>query len=72
MSSHVMPGSETISQDQRNLVAKRYKTITKAINSEFWNSVSETQHSLYVGSYGRGTAIDTSDLDVLVQLPKSE
>lgn len=25
-----------------------------------------------MGSYGRGTAIDTSDLDVLVQLPKAE
>lgn len=29
-------------------------------------------HSIYVGSYGRGTAIDTSDLDVLIQLPDSE
>ena len=72
MSSFVRQGSETISQDQRGLVAKRYKTITRAINSEFWNSISDTQHSLYVGSYGRGTAIDTSDLDVLVQLPKAE
>lgn len=29
-------------------------------------------HSIYVGSYGRGTAINTSDLDVLIQLPDSE
>jgi len=50
----------------------RYQTVTRAINQEFWNSQSETQHSLYVGSYGRGTAIDTSDLDILVELPESE
>ena len=30
------------------------------------------EHSIYVGSYGRGTAINTSDLDVLIQLPDSE
>ena len=50
----------------------RYKTITKAVNAAFWNSNSETDHSRYVGSYGRGTAINVSDLDVLVELPSSE
>ncbi len=30
------------------------------------------EHSIYVGSYGRGTAINTSDLDVLIELPESE
>ncbi len=56
--------------DVRRRISNRYKTITKAINREFWNIDSETQHSFYVGSYGRGTAIDTSDIDLLVELPQ--
>lgn len=63
---------EVISQEQRSKISGRYKRITKAINMEFWGSTSETAHSLYVGSYGRGTAIDTSDIDILVELPKAE
>lgn len=63
---------EIISADQRSLVSQRYKRITRAVNSEFWSSTSETAHSLYVGSYGRGTAIDTSDIDMLVELPREE
>jgi hypothetical protein len=43
------------------------------LNSEFWNTESETAHSLYVGSYGRNTAIEgISDLDLLFELPYSE
>lgn len=61
---------EPISQDQRSTISLRYKHITKAINIEFWDSMSETDHSFYVGSYGRNTAIDTSDIDILVELPK--
>lgn len=61
-----------IDSDTRSLISKRYKTITKAVNGDFWNSDSETAHSRYVGSYGRGTAINVSDLDVLVELPNSE
>lgn len=57
---------------KRELISKRYKRITKAVNSEFWSSSSETAHSLYVGSYGRGTATADSDLDVLLSLPRSE
>ncbi len=71
MSSHVKQGNHPIDQDTRSLISKRYKRITRAINSEFWNSASETAHSRYVGSYGRGTAITTSDLDVLMELPDS-
>lgn len=61
---------EVISREQRAIISLRYRRITKAINTEFWNSMSETEHSFYVGSYGRGTAIDTSDIDILVELPK--
>ncbi len=62
----------SIDQNTRIIISKRYKRITRAINKAFWNSESETLHSFYVGSYGRGTAIDTSDLDVLIELPESE
>lgn len=67
-----MVNNHIIDIDTRSLIASRYKRITKAINQEFWNSYSETAHSIYVGSYGRGTAISTSDLDVLIELPDTE
>ncbi|MEE0237096.1 MAG: nucleotidyltransferase, partial [Bacteroidales bacterium] len=50
----VRPNGERISKEQRSLISLRYKRITKAINTEFWDSSSETDHSFYVGSYGRG------------------
>lgn len=70
MSSKV--SKHPISQDKRANISARYKRITKSINQTFWNTESETLHSIYVGSYGRGTAIDTSDLDVLFELPSDE
>ena len=72
MSSPVRKNEHVISSDTRSLISSRYKRITRAFNSEFWNSTSETDHSLYVGSYGRNTAINTSDLDVMVILPEDE
>ena len=69
MSNPVKPNEHVINKNVRALIATRCKRITKAVNGAFWNSSSETAHSLYVGSYGRGTAINTSDLDVLVELP---
>lgn len=50
-------------------ISYRYKRIIKQLNKDFWNSESDTAHSLYVGSYGRGTEIHISDIDVLFQLP---
>ena len=52
-------------------VRTRYQRITKRINIEYWDSSSEIAHSIYVGSYGRGTAIYTSDIDMIVELPWS-
>ena len=53
-------------------ISSRYKTITRRLNTDFWNTTSETSHSLYVGSYGRNTAIQGfSDLDMIFQLPNS-
>ena len=63
---------ERISQEQRSLISDRYKRITRAVNAEFWGIGNDTAHSRYVGSYGRGTAIDTSDIDILIELPREE
>ena len=49
-------------------ISSRYKTITHRLNTDFWNTESYTSHSLYVGSYGRKTAIQGfSDLDMIFQ-----
>jgi len=51
-------------------ISTRYHNITKRLNTDFWDTTSVTAHSLYVGSYGRNTAIKTiSDLDIIFQLP---
>ena len=53
-------------------ISTRYKNITQRLNTDFWETTSDTAHSLYVGSYGRNTAIQGfSDLDMLMQLPYS-
>ena len=53
-------------------ISTRYKNITKRLNTDFWPTTSDTSHSLYVGSYGRKTAIHgTSDVDLIFQLPYS-
>ncbi len=57
--------------DTVSAIQSRYHQITKRINLDYWNSASEITHSLYVGSYGRGTEIWTSDIDIIVQLPYS-
>lgn len=52
------------------IISSRYRTITRRLNTDFWNTTSETSHSLYVGSYGRNTAIDgISDIDMVFELP---
>ena len=53
-------------------VQSRYHAITRRINLDYWNSQSDILHSRYVGSYGRGTCIYTSDIDIVVELPWSE
>ncbi len=72
MSYRIIRHGETIASDVRAKISGRYKTITRALNMEFWGTSSDVDHSIYVGSYGRGTAIDSSDIDVLVVLPKTE
>ncbi|KKK98126.1 hypothetical protein LCGC14_2645880 [marine sediment metagenome] len=55
-----------------NTISTRYKAITRRLNTDFWGTTSDTSHSLYVGSYGRNTAIHgTSDVDMIFLLPYS-
>lgn len=53
-------------------ISYRYKRITKQLNTDFWNTDSDTAHSLYTGSYGRDTAAKgISDLDIGFVLPNA-
>jgi hypothetical protein len=56
--------------NNRGDIEARCKAITKRLNLDFYNSYSDTKHKLYVGSYGRDTAIGISDLDVIFILPE--
>lgn len=61
-----------VSSTARSTIGDRYDLITKRLNTEFWNTDSYTAHSIYTGSYGRGTAIGrTSDVDMIFWLPYS-
>ena len=54
------------------VISLRYKAITRRLNTDFWETASDTSHSFQVGSYGRNTAIHgTSDMDMIFQLPYS-
>ena len=72
MASYVEMHKNIIPRSVREIVTRRYHTITKAGNRAFWDSESEVAHSLYVGSYGRSTAVKTGDIDILYSLPQSE
>lgn len=55
-----------------SLISTRYSNITARLNKDFWNTDSNSAHSIYVGSYGRDTAINgISDFDMAVWLPWS-
>ncbi len=58
-----------ISDSNKEKISSRYKQITKRLNTDFWSTSSENNHSLYVGSYGRGTDTRVSDIDMLFTLP---
>ena len=56
--------------DNTGSISNRYKAITRRLNTDFRFTTSDTANSLYVGSYGRNTAIDGfSDLDMIYELP---
>lgn len=47
----------------------RYHYITRRLNIEYYGTEDDVSHSLYVGSYGRGTDIHVSDVDMIFWLP---
>jgi hypothetical protein len=60
----------TIQVQSPSSISDRCKRITKRLNTDFWNTESDTAHSFYVGSYGRNTAKNgVSDLDMIEELP---
>lgn len=58
-----------MSDDTVETISYRCKRITQRLNSDFWYSTSDTDHSFYSGSYGRGTETTTSDIDLVMVLP---
>lgn len=48
---------------------QRFHSITKRLKIDFYSSYSDTNHSFYAGSHGRGTDIYTSDIDMVFVLP---
>lgn len=48
-------------------VKYRYDRIQGCLNDTFWNGTG--YHTRYVGSYGRGTAINLSDIDMIFEIP---
>ena len=53
-------------------VSYRYHRITQQLNESFRGYSNENANSLYVGSYGRDTAIHVSDIDMLYVLPYAD
>lgn len=51
------------SLDSYLAIISRYHSITKRINEDYWDTESDSAHSLYVGSYGRGTEIEGSNIE---------
>ncbi len=69
MSDYVKKHGEVIPRETISIIAQRYHTILSIVNRVFWFTNSDTRHGLYVGSFGRGTAVDGSDVDILIELP---
>lgn len=56
--------------DNQEDIDGKFKTITKRLNTSYWDSSSEEEHGYQVGSLGRHTAIKgVSDMDMLFVLP---
>lgn len=72
MTNRIPKNEYSIDQETRKKISDRCATVTKAINRDFWNGSTDASHSFYVGSYGRHTAISTSDIDILLKLPMVE
>ena len=56
-----------MSKQSVDTVRYRYDRIQGCLNAAFWEG--DGYHTRYVGSYGRGTAIHLSDIDMIFEIP---
>lgn len=62
-----------LKRDDKSIITNRYHRITRILNKKYYQIDNESDNSLYVGSFGRGTAIDGfSDVDILFKMPSEE
>ena len=63
-------GFNLIDKAHIDTVKQRFLRISDAIEKSYYcDNFIKRRHSYFVGSYGRNTAINTSDIDVMVVLP---
>lgn len=56
--------------DNQSSIESRFSSITKRLNTDFYKIDSNSENGIYIGSYGRNTAIKgISDLDMIFELP---
>jgi hypothetical protein len=56
--------------DNQSSIESRFSSITKRLNTDFHEIDSNSENGIYIGSYGRNTAIKgISDLDMIFELP---
>lgn len=61
-----------IQVNNNEIITTHFKNITQRLNIDFQDSISDTANSLFVGSYGRNTAINGfSVVDMIFVLPYS-
>ena len=58
-----------IGDDVNKLILDRKKIIAQCIGKSFWDKDTEQSTSQFLGAYGRGTAIYTDEIKLLVYLP---
>lgn len=62
-------GFNLIDKAHIDTVKQRFLRISDAIEKSYYSDRIKWEHSHFVGSYGRNTAINTSDIDIMVVLP---
>lgn len=67
---HFNNGFNLIDKAHIETVKQRFLRISDAIEKSYYcDNFIKGEHSYFVGSYGRNTAINTSDIDIMVVLP---
>lgn len=62
-------GFNLIDKEIIDKVKTRFTRISDAVEKSYYSDNIKGEHSNFVGSYGRNTAINTSDIDIMVVLP---